>query len=77
MLRGGSGSGPDGPGAIASVNKVRPLCADENKGQGNGPFSGFASREDIQKSRAAGFLDHFTKPINPARLEELSAKITT
>jgi PAS domain S-box-containing protein len=32
-------------------------------------MSGFGAEEDLQLSRAAGFLDHLIKPIDPARLD--------
>lgn len=55
---------PDGTGwdlmkQLSSIRTVRGLA-----------LSGFASAEDIERSRTVGFLGHLTKPLDPLRLEQ-------
>ncbi|HEX8522307.1 MAG TPA: response regulator [Tepidisphaeraceae bacterium] len=60
---------PDGSGLelIEQLRKKRPV-----KGIA---LSGFGMEEDVKKSRAAGFQDHLTKPINFTRLETALKKL--
>ena len=39
-------------------------------------LSGFGMEEDVKRSRAAGFSEHLTKPVNLQRLQTAIAKIT-
>jgi PAS domain S-box-containing protein len=40
-------------------------------------LSGFGSSEDIEMSRAAGFSEHLTKPVDLRRLEEVIEQVTS
>ena len=55
---------PDGSGydLLKALNQIRPTRAIA--------VSGYASPEDIQKSREAGFLQHLSKPIDFDTLDE-------
>jgi CheY-like chemotaxis protein len=39
-------------------------------------LSGFGMEEDVKKSKAAGFYEHLTKPINFKRLESAIRDLT-
>jgi CheY-like chemotaxis protein len=39
-------------------------------------LSGYGMEEDIRKSKAAGFDYHLTKPVDPARIDQLLADLT-
>jgi signal transduction histidine kinase/CheY-like chemotaxis protein len=39
--------------------------------------SGYGTSEDVELSRQAGFLEHLTKPVHPARLKEAIARART
>ena len=62
---------PDGTGIqlIAELRKRLPIV----KGIA---LSGFGMEEDVKRSRAAGFQDHLTKPINFTRLESALRDLT-
>jgi CheY-like chemotaxis protein len=40
-------------------------------------LSGFGMEEDIQKSKAAGFAEHLTKPVNFSQLEKVIRDLVT
>jgi PAS domain S-box-containing protein len=62
---------PDGSGLqlIKELSKRRPVRGIA--------LSGFGMEEDVRKSRAAGFQDHLTKPINLTRLETALRKLSS
>jgi CheY-like chemotaxis protein len=39
-------------------------------------LSGFGMEEDVQRSKDAGFVEHLTKPIDPAKLEAVIHELT-
>ena len=39
--------------------------------------SGFGTEEDLRQSRAAGFVDHLTKPVDLSRLEAAIDRATS
>ena len=39
-------------------------------------LSGYGMEEDIRKSKAAGFDYHLTKPVDPAKIDQLLADLT-
>jgi PAS domain S-box-containing protein len=39
-------------------------------------LSGFGMEEDLRKSREAGFVEHLTKPVDFARLQQVLARVT-
>jgi PAS domain S-box-containing protein len=61
---------PDGSGLdlIRQLTQRRPV-----KGIA---LSGFGMEDDIRRSKAAGFLEHLTKPVNFARLEAVIQRLT-
>ena len=64
---------PDGSGIDLlhhlTANGARPIKAIA--------LSGFGMEEDVIRSKAAGFHDHLTKPINFHRLETAIKQLTT
>jgi CheY-like chemotaxis protein len=39
-------------------------------------LSGFGMEEDLRKSHEAGFLEHLTKPVDFAQLQQVLARVT-
>ena len=39
-------------------------------------LSGFATEDDIQKSKAAGFIEHLTKPVGVEHLRRTIIRVT-
>ncbi|HEY4594594.1 MAG TPA: response regulator, partial [Thermoanaerobaculia bacterium] len=39
-------------------------------------LSGFGMEEDLRKSREAGFVEHLTKPVDFAQLQQVLARVT-
>ena len=58
------GSGLDLMRALARDNEVRAVA-----------LSGYGTREDVERSRDAGFRDHLTKPIDPEELVEAIERV--
>jgi CheY-like chemotaxis protein len=68
---------PDGNG-YELLRRVR----ERERAAGRGPLpaiavTAFASADDGERARAAGFQDHAAKPIDPAALVEVVARIAT
>jgi PAS domain S-box-containing protein len=61
---------PDGSGIdlVRQLNEVRPVTGIA--------LSGFGMEEDVRKSKAAGFYEHLTKPVNFQRLHALIREAT-
>jgi len=61
---------PDGTG----LELMRALCSKRPvKGIA---LSGFGMEEDVSRSRAAGFTEHLTKPVDIKHLEDAIARVT-
>jgi PAS domain S-box-containing protein len=63
---------PDGNGCDIMTKGMPRSAAGKIKGIA---LSGFSSQEDIERSKACGFLHHLTKPVDFQRLKQVLAEI--